>query len=216
MNYHIINRVDDVIIYVSNTPQQLKNISKASAQDWGLTIEKLVRISVLAIVLIGVVTLDVATFMYQSGHAFGQFVHGLNNKLTDAIVRKSTHSPQVINSWQLKLPIPALHSFVNGLVASSPTTHLKENQQLSLSTNCGNSTEDQRKEVGTTNVGHQSNASASSTRSKRSKQRSSSSKKQENSLKTTPTTTVGRRTQSSSTRSTQRRTRSANHITAEQ
>ena len=131
MNYHIINRVDDALIWVSNTPQQLKNIASASTEDWGQTIEKLVRISVLAIVLIGVITLDVATFMYQAGHAFGQLVHSLNDKLTNVVVRKSTQTYPTINSWQLQLPIPALKKLATTSPSTTTTTITKENQPLS-------------------------------------------------------------------------------------
>ena len=182
MNYHMINRIDDGFTFVIQLPQQLNNMYKAPAQDWGKTIEKLVRISVLAIVFVGVVTLDAATFMYRAGYALGQSIHQLNNALTQVVVRKSTQTQQVIDPWQLQLPFPKLNNFVLGSNVTTATSSTKENLPLSLCMKTGLATEDQRKEDGTTNAAIPSKGFASSPRSRRSVPQFSYNKKQSRSM----------------------------------
>lgn len=222
MNYHLINRIDDGIQVVIQLPQQLNNIASASPEDWGRTIEKIVRVTLATVVFITVVILDIATLMYQAGHAFGQFVHSLNDKLTNftrsvmlwctkddqcyslddttCCVRKSTQTQPTINSWQLQLPLsilsPKLNSFVYGSSDTTTTVNTQEHQLSSHCTKHGLDTEDQRKEAITTNVVNLSKASVSSARSRRSVQRSSSSRKPRKPTEATGMSLDGPRTES--------------------
>ncbi len=127
-----------------------------------------------------VVAADFATIMYRAGYAFGQWIHQLNDALTRRIVSKSTQTQQVIDPWQLQLPLPSLIG--NWLASTSHATRTTlssktTNQRLLPGTKPTCGTEDHRKVVGTTSRARQSNKSASSPGSKQSAKRSGSTRK---------------------------------------
>ena len=147
---------------------QLNNAAKAPAEDWGKTIKLICKIICITVAYIMVITFDIARIMYCTGYAFGQWIHGLNDKLTNAIVSKSTQTQPNIDPWQLQLPLPkplnqligdshGSTSLVTATISSSKTTN-----QPSL---CGmkpiNGTAAQRKEAGTTSKAGPSNGSVS-------------------------------------------------------
>ena len=200
---HVINHIDDAYNLIIQAPQQLNNAAKAPAQDWGQTIKLICKIICITVVFIMVVAADFATIMYRAGYAFGQWIHQLNDALTQRIVSKSTQSTQGIDPWQLQLPLPSLigstkwmETMIKPLLLPktsesagaewlASTSHATRTTSSSKTTNqrllpgtkptCG--TEDQRKVVGTTSRAGQSNKSASSPGSKQSAKRSGSTKK---------------------------------------
>lgn len=196
---------------------QLNNAAKAPAEDWGRQIKFICKIICITVVYIMVIAIDIAQIMYRAGYAFGQCIHGLNDRLTHRIVSKSTHSTQVIDPWQLQLPLPK--SIGNLLASTSVTTTTTScsktrNQPSSSGMKRTNGTVDQRKVVGTTNKDGPSKVSVSSPGSKRSVKRSSSTKKQSKTMEKNVTTSDGTPSALTTERSGRSRTQRASHTTA--
>ncbi len=153
---------------------------KSPAEDWGQTIKLICKIICITVVYIAVIAADFATIMYRSGYAFGQWIHTLNNALTQVVVKKSTHSTQGIDPWQLQLPLPSWTQdwLVSTSVTTRTTSSSKTRNQPSLhGTKPINDTVVPTKEVGTTSKAGPSSKSVSSPGSKQSVKRSSSTRK---------------------------------------